>query len=351
MPALELICCVALGDAQVYHHLMPLAEHPLVERIWLVRTHLPRTGPLPRTSLVPVPRSRRLRFPAMQAQVLRLARRPAVRGMVSFNPFPYGLFGLPPALLGALRLHMGLIGSDWYRDAQGPAGPALRRTLRRADLVTVSGPLMQAAVVASGVPADRVAVLPHSIDVDRFATDLPRQVDFVFVGQLIERKRVDRILDAFARVAVDHPHARLRIVGRGPLKDALRDRAARLGVAERVEFVGYVDDVAPLLGTGRVFVMASEMEGLPFALIEAQCSGLVPISTPAGTIADHVHDGVDGFIVPGGAPADLAARMGALLDDPDRLADMRRATLQVREGYRHAAAAAVWTPWLERLAR
>jgi glycosyltransferase involved in cell wall biosynthesis len=343
----EIVCCVALGDAQVYHHLMPLANHQLVSRIWLVRTHLPRTGSLPNTSLVPVPEARRLRFPAMMAEATRLCRRPAVKGLVSFNPFPYALLGLPGAWLGGVSVHMGLIGSDWYRDAQRRIGPLLRWALRRADLVTVAGAQMRAQVLESGIPEDRIRVLPHAVDVQRFKGASEREVDFVFVGQLIRRKRVDRILRALAMVLKQHPEATLRVVGRGPLGDELRALARSLGVDESVDFVGYMDDVAPVLSSGRVFVMASEREGLPFALIEAQCAGLVPISTPVGTIADHLRHGVDGFIVE--SIDDLAAHMALLLGEPNLLERMRAATLQTRERYSYDSAARVWTPWLEHL--
>jgi glycosyltransferase involved in cell wall biosynthesis len=344
----EIVCCVALGDAQVYHHLMPLANHPLVSRIWLVRPHLPRTGALPNTLLVPVPESRRQRFPAMLAEAARLCRRPAVRGLVSFNPFPYALLGLPGAKLGGVSVHMGLIGSDWYRDAQGRMGPVLRWALRRADLVTVAGAQMRAQVLESGIPEDRIRVLPHAIDVERFKGASERDVDFVFVGQLIRTKRVDRILQALARVLKEHPEATLRVVGRGPLENELKAFARSLGVDESVDFMGYMDDVSPVLASGRVFVMASEMEGLPFALIEAQCAGLVPVSTPAGTIADHLRHGIDGFIVE--TIDDLAAHMARLLGEPDLLERMRAATLQTRERYSYDSAARVWTPWLEHLA-
>ena len=97
----------------------------------------------------------------------------------------------------------------------------------------------------------------------------------VFVGRLVPRKRVDRLLAAVS--AVNRPEVRVRVIGTGPLEAELRDYAVRLDVADRVEFLGLRSDVPDLLDSADVLVLSSQDEPFGLAGIEACERGLLPV--------------------------------------------------------------------------
>jgi hypothetical protein len=89
----EVVCCVALNDSMARHHFMPIAQHPLVTRLWIVRHKKIGPGQIPKAEYVLVPTRFKLwRFVQMMWICLRLGRKEQVGAFVSFNSIPYGLF-------------------------------------------------------------------------------------------------------------------------------------------------------------------------------------------------------------------------------------------------------------------
>lgn len=141
--------------------------------------------------------------------------------------------------------------------------------------------------------------------------------DVLFVGRLDAVKGVPLLLEAFARVARDHPDARLRIVGDGPHRDRLTRQAAALGLPAEV-FLGYRPqaEVAALLDTADMLVLPSFAEGVPVVLMEAMAARIPVIAPRVAGVAELVEDGVSGYVVPPGDVDSLAERLGTLLGDP-----------------------------------
>jgi glycosyltransferase involved in cell wall biosynthesis len=348
----EIACCIAMEDSQVFHHLAPLAMHPMVTRLWIIRTHASATGKIPKVRYVLTPEVRRpARWIRMLRECRRIAARPEVRAFVSFNPFPYGLIGAAAARRQGKPVHFGFIGSDWYRHMKGPQGRLLRPLVQNASFYTCTGEEMRTDMVHDGFDGGRVASLPHCVDLERFDVREPDRADYtcIFVGKLIERKRVDVILHAFAEVLRTHPNETLCILGRGPLEAECRALAGTLGIESAVDFAGFHDNVEEYYGRARIDLIASHTEGYPFSLVEGICCGLVPVSTPAGTIADHIRDGENGLLVPiGDAPA-MANAIRRLLDEPALYERLRGEALKMRDDYSYERATEVWDSWLRRM--
>jgi glycosyltransferase involved in cell wall biosynthesis len=152
------------------------------------------------------------------------------------------------------------------------------------------------------------------------------------VANLIPYKGHDVVLDALARLA-DPPS--LRLAGGGAERDRLATRAAELGLAGRVEFLGAVAGAEHLWAAAQFGVLASFQEGLPNAVLEAMASGVPVVATAVGGVPELVDDGVTGLVVPPGDPAALAGAIDALAGD---------AALRVRLGAaaRQAAGAYSW---------
>jgi glycosyltransferase involved in cell wall biosynthesis len=165
--------------------------------------------------------------------------------------------------------------------------------------------------VHNGVTDVRVEPLPR----------LRQEPTLGFVGRLAaEEKGLDVLLRAAARV----PGAALVLVGDGPDRGALERLAAELGIADRVVFAGWSDEVRRLLPTFDVLVQPSRREGFGIALVEAMLAELPVVATDAGGMAEVVVDGVTGITVRQDDPGAVAAAADALLRDPDRRRAMGR---------------------------
>jgi glycosyltransferase involved in cell wall biosynthesis len=165
----------------------------------------------------------------------------------------------------------------------------------------------------------RRRVVPLGIDVDRFdieSTQDPARPIVGNVARLSQQKGHDTLLDAARLVLERRPDARFALVGDGELRADLEERAARLGIAERVEFMGVRDDVPMQLARFSVFAFPSRFEGLCLAVIEAQAAGVPVVATPVGGIRETVVDGETGLLVPVDDSDALADAIISLLDTP-----------------------------------
>lgn len=132
------------------------------------------------------------------------------------------------------------------------------------------------------------------------------------LARMMPQKRLDILLEAFARMT--RRDARLTILGDGPLRPSLEKLAASLGIANRVSMPGFVDDALPALAAADLFVLSSDYEGLPAAVIEALAFD-VPVVTTDCFFGAREMLGQSRFcaVTPVGDPATLARAMDATL--------------------------------------
>ncbi len=211
-------------------------------------------------------------------------------------------------------------------------------TVRAADTVRVESPIEKQHLVALGVPADRVWVVPLLYNFARFAqadgTSIrtrylqgPFAEMVLFVGRLAPEKDVPTLLRAVPSLAQSRPAARIIIVGRGQEEAKLREMAAELNLGERVVFVGAVsgEELPAYFHACDVFVLPSIYEGVPTVLIEAAASGKPVVSTRTRNVDDVVVHEQTGLTVPAGDPAALSEALRRILSDPVRAEHMGRA--------------------------
>lgn len=165
---------------------------------------------------------------------------------------------------------------------------------------------------------ERSRVMPNPVDGAFYSAkraENPR--DVVSVGRLASQKNYGLLIRAFARIASDCPGDNLVIYGEGDLRGELEGLARRLGLALRVFLPGSVEDVAGVLAGAKAFVLSSDYEGLPNALMEAMAVGLPCIATdcPCGGPRELIESGTSGILVPVGDEGALARSMKAVLDD------------------------------------
>ena len=136
------------------------------------------------------------------------------------------------------------------------------------------------------------------------------------VGRLDPEKKHDLLLVAMRRVADAFPNARLLVVGLGPLRQKLESQARSLGLGNRVQLLGFRRDIEEILEASDIFVLPSEWEGLPLALLEAGARKLPVVASNVGGIPEIIKDGASGYLIESGNVSELANRLIRLLGDP-----------------------------------
>jgi N-acetyl-alpha-D-glucosaminyl L-malate synthase BshA len=143
-------------------------------------------------------------------------------------------------------------------------------------------------------------------------------------------KRVLDVIETFARVSRVLP-ARLLMIGDGPERSAAEFLAMRLGVGDRVDFVGKQENVNELLPLSDLMLMPSEMESFGLAALEAMACRVPAVATRVGGVPELIEDGVNGLLFEIGDVDGMAAGAISILSDPallERFADASRRTAQ-----------------------
>ena len=149
------------------------------------------------------------------------------------------------------------------------------------------------------------------------------------VARLEAPKDHATLLEALA--GLRSPAWTLDLVGDGPQADAIRHRAAALGVAERVRLLGYQPETAVPLAEAQVFVLSSRSEAFPRSVLEAMRAGLPIVVSDVGGVREAVAHGVNGLLVPPADARALGESIGALLGDAELRRRMGAAARSVYE--------------------
>lgn len=138
------------------------------------------------------------------------------------------------------------------------------------------------------------------------------------VGRLNDQKNFSLLINAFAIIAPDFPDYNLTIYGKGDKEAALKELVSNLGLRERVEFPGNIQNIADEVEKSAMFVLSSNFEGMPNALMEAMALGLPCISTdcPCGGPRYLIQNDKNGILVPVGDIQSMAKAMREILSSP-----------------------------------
>ncbi|QNA98056.1 TIGR03088 family PEP-CTERM/XrtA system glycosyltransferase [Massilia sp. Se16.2.3] len=288
--------------------------------------------------------------------------RPAVLHTYNFACAEYAV----PALAAGVpvRIH-----AEHGRDASDPQGLNRKHNfLRRAPVpfidryVPVSHDLARWLTNVVGIPAAKSELIMNGVDTVRFAPQLaaagtPWPADtFVIgtVGRLQDVKDQATLIEAFALLCAARPEGRSRlrlaVVGDGPLREKLAQKAADAGVADLVWFPGARNDIPELMRAFDVFALSSIAEGTPVTLLEAMACGLPVVATSVGGIPEVVQEGVNGALVPASNPQALAAALGRYVDERALVAAHGAAArLNIERHYSVAAMVGAYTALYDRL--
>jgi glycosyltransferase involved in cell wall biosynthesis len=213
-----------------------------------------------------------------------------------------------------------------------------RATVRRAAALVAVNAEARACLIRSGASPSRIAIIPPGVDTSRFEPRVrlratPGRCDLLSVSQLIKRKNLAVVIEAFAKLAETAPESTLRIVGDGPEREALTALAYRLGVGEAVTFTGFVPNalVHEEYHGAEVFINASASEGFATTCLEALASGLPVVSTRVGGFVDAVENGRNGYLVDAPNADMFAATLAPLVEDKALVGELSRRARETAE--------------------
>jgi glycosyltransferase involved in cell wall biosynthesis len=121
------------------------------------------------------------------------------------------------------------------------------------------------------------------------------------------------LIEAAARVSMELPNTHFVLVGSGPLRQEIEDRAAQLGLKDRVHLLGDRRDAAQLVASFDIALLTSLHEGFPNAVMEAMAAGVPVVATAVGGTRELIADGETGYLVPPADPAALGERISFAL--------------------------------------
>ena len=226
----------------------------------------------------------------------------------------------------------------------GPRGWLYRRLdlwlMNRFDHLIAVSEATKAEMVSAGIPDRSITVIHNGIDTDTWSPgstpeDLRDALGFKgvfpvigYVGRVMPEKDLETWILSAATVAEHYPQAQFLLVGDGrdsSTLEQLNDLGVRLGIQDRLNFIGYRENLLPVYATMDLFVLSSLREGLPNSVLEAMAMGLPVVSTDVGGTRELVADGETGYIVPQKDPDRLSEAVLNILSSDQRRLGMGRA--------------------------
>jgi glycosyltransferase involved in cell wall biosynthesis len=197
-------------------------------------------------------------------------------------------------------------------------------------IIAVSQSTSDYLVEHEHMPRDRVTMIHNGIDLQEFhpqrelrvaarqRLSLPADAFVVAgIGRLSYQKNFSLFIDVAAAVLAQRPTAFFVIAGTGPEERQLRDRAARLGIDQRLRFLGYVGDMPNFYPAVDALLLTSRYEGLPITILEAMATGTTIVSSKLDGVAEIMCDGEDGALVAASDVDGFVSRLCELIDRPD----------------------------------
>lgn len=226
--------------------------------------------------------------------------------------------------------------------------------LKRADAVTTICEGLRRDIVARGIPADKITVIPNAVDIDKFAVggvadqDLKTKLGLQgarligFIGSFYAYEGLDILLRAAPALTAERPDLRILLVGGGPEDARLRQMAHDLGIADKVVFTGRVPheqvqmyyDLLDVLVYPRLSMRLTDLV-TPLKPLEAMAQGRVLAASDVGGHLELIVDGKTGVLFKADDPQALADKVGALADAQADWPALRAAGRQFVESERN----------------
>src|SRR6266404_5580765 len=322
-------------ETQMVQVALRLDPHSYYVAVAALRADGPLNGPLRNAGI------RIIEFPKRHAmlsfqgiyQLIRMALfiRREKFDVVHAHDLWANLMAVPAARLAGvpvvLSSQRNLAHAPWYT-------PFRKNLIRRIHLLATlvianSGAVKQILTRDFRIPSDHVHILHNGLDLARFGqpnsnrdrlhpkVDSNTKLVINVANMNSEVKGHATLIEAARKVCSADPQAMFALVGDGEERARLEEQVRRTGLEARFLFLGRRGDVPEILSCCDLFVLPSQAEGMPNALLEAMAERLPVVATSVGGVPEVVQDGVDGLLIPPHSPDILAEAILRLLRDPE----------------------------------
>lgn len=211
----------------------------------------------------------------------------------------------------------------------------LVKKIERRLLMSCDGIVFQTKYVQNCFPQKtiRKSIVIHNMLMD---DNLPLSAgnikkEIVGIGRLTEQKNFKLLIDAFAEI--ESGDYIVKIYGEGPLHDELTEQISRLHLENKVFLMGRVDRVVDYIKDSDIFVLSSDWEGMPNALMESMAMGLACVATDVSTGGSRelIENGKNGLIVPVKDKESLKKAMSLLINDSELRMKVRSEAIKIRQ--------------------
>ena len=267
--------------------------------------------------------------------LIALFKRPDA--LIAFGTWPHGVYAWIVGTVLHIPVIQHVMGKNDIRStfpAQWGRSLAFF-VISRGALIAVRGHRMKKLLTEKGVHPNKIFIPQnvHDFNLFRPRNDVIPNFDLIYVGLIEPYKRLDLLLDAFYSVLRIRPETKLRIVGDGSKRLDLEEYTRRLKISDRVCFSGVQPSYSlpDIFQDARVFVMTSQGEGLPQALVEAFSCGLPAVIPDDADIGEIAIDQINALLVSQQTPTDFADAIVRLLTDLTLYENLRAGALKIRD--------------------
>jgi len=180
-------------------------------------------------------------------------------------------------------------------------------------------------LIKQGIPREKVLTIYNGVELPRSPRINPEfkkaliqdrnKENKIIIGSVGRLHTVKGLHNLIIALTMLNNNIELRIAGSGDQQESLTNLSRRMGVADRVKLMGYVDDIAAFLDGIDIYVQPSLAEGFGLSVVEAMLLGAPTVVTPVGSLPELVQDGQTGIIAASTEPASLAAAIDRLIND------------------------------------
>jgi sugar transferase (PEP-CTERM/EpsH1 system associated) len=195
--------------------------------------------------------------------------------------------------------------------------------------VSVSDQIKQTLISQDHISKNRIMTILNGVDINKYShkcdteiknkrkeLNIDEKIKVIgIVARLSAEKDHENLLQAFSIVTKDIQYVNLIIIGDGILRDELEKKSKKLGLEDKVFFLGLRQDIPELLSIMDLFVLSSIREGIPLTILEAMVAGLPIVATSVGGIPEVIINEETGILVPSKNPTALANAIVRILSD------------------------------------
>jgi glycosyltransferase involved in cell wall biosynthesis len=353
---MKIIVSARLKPSQVGYKIIPISMVDAVDQIFILRKE---PGPV-------IDKVHYIILPAIcQIKLFNVLLTPFILAyhvkklkidlIISYNFIPHGLFAFIASKLTGVPFNYSQIDTNTidYVKRGNLLSRFIMYVLKQAIFINVPGKISRDFYINKGIRPEKINLLHSTVDTENEYNPEEKEYlyDFVYVGVLEDRKRVDVLIKAVAEIKEKIPDFRFAIVGNGPTHNDLVRLSEKLGLQENVLFLGYQINVKVILSQSKIFLLASILEGIPCAVMEAMSLKVYPIVLNVADISDIVISDKTGTLLPESVSiSDLAGEITRVLLSWDSLGLLRdNARKHIQASHSYLSASKKWEVILRNL--